>query len=219
MLFDLHVHSSVSLCSRLDIPDVLAHARGLGLDGVCITDHDSMDARFAVCEGVQPDGLVVLLGMEYATTQGDFLLFGPFEDLEPGLSAETMLRLVREAGGAAVAAHPCRRKRPADAFLAGTGLVTCVETVNGRNTANENRRALEWGAFRRLPTTAGSDAHTLGELGRAPTRFFTPIHTRAECIAALRQGLCAPARPYLCRGRSLEARNSADSTATPATHV
>lgn len=219
MLFDLHVHTSVSPCSRLDIADVLAHARGMGLDGVCITDHDSMDARFAVREGVQPDGLVVLLGMEYATPQGDFLLFGPFENLEPGLGAESMLQLVREASGVAVVAHPCRRKRPADAALAGRGLVTCVETINGRNTRAENLLAREWAADRALPATAGSDAHTLAELGRVPTRFFTPIRTRAECIAALRQGLCAPSLPYPLRSRSLEADTGAGPTMSPSARL
>ncbi len=216
MLFDLHVHTSISPCSRLHIADVLAHARGLGLDGVCITDHDSMDARFAVREGVQSDGLVVLLGMEYATSQGDFLLFGPFENLDPGLGAESMLHLVREAGGAAVAAHPCRGKRPADAALVGRGLVTCMETFNGRNTEAENLLAREWAAGRALPATAGSDAHTLAELGRAPTRFFTPIRTRAECIAALRKGLCAPALPYPFRSQSLEAGAGAGLTTASA---
>ena len=155
-----------------------------------------MDARFSVREGVQRDGLVVIVGMEYATPQGDFLLFGPFEGLKPGLPAREMLGMVREAGGAAVAAHPCRTNRPADAALSRGGLLTAVERINGRNTARENAQAKGWELTARgqgLHSVAGSDAHGLKELGRAPTRFFTPVRDRSQLIDAMRQGRCAPA--------------------------
>lgn len=193
MRIDLHVHSSISPCSRLSVADILAHARARGLDGVCVTDHDTMDIRFAVREGLQPDGLLLLFGMEYATAQGDFLVFGPFEELvlEPGLPAEVVLPLVHKAGGAVVAAHPCRKLRPADELMAKAGLVHCVERVNGRNREAENRQAATWAP--RLPATAGSDAHRLEELGRAPTRFEDRIRDRAGLIAALKKGRCAPA--------------------------
>lgn len=196
MLIDLHVHSSISPCSCLGMADILSHARGLGLDGVCITDHDCMDARFDVTEGLQSDGLLVLIGMEYATAQGDFLIFGPFESLRPGLPAMEMLQLVHKAGGAAVAAHPCRSLRPADATLAANGLLAAVERVNGRNTTKENERAGEWemrSIQHKLHSTAGSDAHTLSELGRAPTRFHTHVRSRTDLINALNSGMCSHA--------------------------
>lgn len=196
MIIDLHVHSSISPCSRLGLPEILTHARERGLDGVCITDHDTMDARHSVVEGVQPDGLLLVIGMEYATSQGDFLLFGPFEDLEPGLPAKEMLRIVHNAGGAAIVAHPCRKARPADPMLAAEGLLQAVERVNGRNAPFANACAQQWerGVLgHALPGVAGSDAHNLQELGRAPTRFFSPVRSRGDLIEALGQGWCAPA--------------------------
>ena len=193
MRIDIHVHSSISPCSGLSLEDILAYAKSRGLDGVCLTDHDTMDARAVVREGVQPDGLLVVIGMEYATSQGDFLLFGPFEDLVPGLSARDVLALVDAAGGAAVAAHPCREERPVAVELLAAGLVHALETLNGRNTAEENRLARAWPERFSLPAVGGSDAHSLAELGRSPTRFLTPIASRADLVRALRRGLCAPA--------------------------
>lgn len=192
MLIDLHVHSTISPCSRLSLEEILAHARSLGLDGVCLTDHDTMEARSVVREGMQPDGLLVVIGMEYATEQGDFLLFGPFEDLVPGLAAREVLALVEAAGGAAVAAHPCRRLRPTAVDLVADGLVHALEAVNGRNTAEENRLVRAWPDRFALPAVGGSDAHTLEELGRWPTRFFTSVASRVDLIRALRRGRCAP---------------------------
>ena len=192
MLIDIHVHSVISPCSALSLEDILARARSLGLDGVCLTDHDTMAARSVVREGVQPDGLVVLVGMEYATSRGDFLLFGPFEDLAPGLAASEVLALVEESGGAAVAAHPCRLARPTDRDVVAAGLVHALETINGRNTAEENRMARHWPDRFGLPAVGGSDAHSLEELGRMPTRFLTSIRSRLDLIRALRGGLCVP---------------------------
>ncbi len=192
MLIDIHVHSAISPCSSLSLEDILARARALGLDGVCLTDHDTMAACSVVREGVQPDGLVVVVGMEYATSQGDFLLFGPFEDLAPGLSASEVLALVDAAGGAAVAAHPCRLARPTDREVVAKGLVHALEIVNGRNTAEENRMARHWPDRFGLTAVCGSDAHTLEELGRKPTRFLKSVSSRLDLIRALRRGQCFP---------------------------
>jgi hypothetical protein len=193
MLIDLHVHTDLSPCSRLGVEETLFNARARGLDGVCITDHDTMDARFEIAEGVQDNGLLVIIGMEYATAEGDFLLFGPFEDLQTGLSAREVLALVHEAGGASIAAHPCRAARSVAEDIVADGLVHCLEVMNGRNTADENRCAHNWARRHGLPGVSGSDAHALNELGLTPTRFFAPLANRRELIAALRLGRCTPA--------------------------
>lgn len=193
MLIDLHVHSAVSPCSCLAVGEILGNARSLGLDGVCITDHDTMSVLAQIREGFQSDGLLVLVGMEYATPQGDFLVFGPLERLEAGLDGARLLRRVARAGGAAVAAHPFRCWRPADVAVVSGG-ACLIEVANGRNTEDENRSAAELAGRLGVPTVAGSDAHALDELGRMPTRFSVPIRTRADLVRALRRGQCAPLR-------------------------
>lgn len=195
MLIDLHVHSTYSACSRLPLGDILAHARLRGLDGVCVTDHECMAAREDVREGRQADGLLVLVGLEYATSEGDILLFGLDKEPTPGLPAREILKQVRTIGGAAVVAHPCRGNRPASAALAEEGLLTAVETVNGRNSFLENSQARTWPFRYGLAATGGSDAHRLDELGRSPTRFSAPIRNQRDLVSALRQGLCRPAYP------------------------
>jgi len=39
---------------------------------------------------------------------------------------------------------------------------------------------------------AGSDAHSLEELGKIKTRFQVPLNTPADLVLALNKGLCAP---------------------------
>ncbi len=194
MLFDLHIHTTLSPCSKLDIREILAWSRSFGLDGVCITDHDTMAVRHGVREGLQPDGLCVLFGMEYTTPSGDFLLFGPFEDLAPGRSAEAVLRIAEKRGGVAVAAHPFRRGRSVAERVFREGRCYLAETINGRNADLDNLRAETLRRRYAIGETGGSDAHSLPELGRAATRFPRPVQSRADLIAALRRHQCEPVR-------------------------
>ena len=190
MLIDLHVHSAISPCSSLSVGEILGNARAAGLDGVCITDHDTVAVLAQIREGFQPDGLLVLVGMEYTTPQGDFLVFGPVEDLRPGLDGRRLIRAVHGAGGAVVAAHPFRTWRPADVSVLDARCA--IEVENGRNTEAENRSAAELAGRLDAVAVSGSDAHTMGELGRRPTRFTVPVRTRADLVGALRRGCCAP---------------------------
>lgn len=192
MIIDLHVHTTYSSCSQLEIDAILNNALSRGLDGVCITDHNCMDASRDIVEGIQDNGLVVIIGMEYDTPEGDFLLFGSFEDLKPGLMAEELLKIVDERSGAAVAAHPFRRDRPVDQRVIQRGLCRAVESINGRNSELENVKTHIWLNKYPLVQCGGSDAHSLEELGIAGTTVAVPVRTRDDLIYAIKNGLCVP---------------------------
>jgi predicted metal-dependent phosphoesterase TrpH len=195
MLIDMHVHTTVSPCSRLTLEDILTHSRRRGLDGVCITDHGSMAAARILREGRQPDGLYVFFGLEYATPEGDFLIIGPFDELAPHLSARRLLDRVAAAGGVAIAAHPFRGGRPVREDLIREGRCRIVESLNGRNKAVENRAVDGWRRRYDFTECAGSDAHCLAELGRVRTRFGQRVETRGQLVRALQRGVCAPETP------------------------
>jgi predicted metal-dependent phosphoesterase TrpH len=192
MRFDLHVHTAISPCSNLRIEDILGHARGRGLDGVCITDHGTMEIRRHVKEGFQEDGLCILFGMEYSTPDGDFLMFGPFEDFPTGLDTRTILKLVEQNGGAVVAAHPFRSGRSICEKIVSEGHCRIVESINGRNTEKENANVGIWRRRFRLNECGGSDAHSLDELGKVVTCFDVSVRSREDLVMALVKGLCRP---------------------------
>ncbi len=192
MLFDMHIHTSFSPCGHMDFPKILTEARALGLDGICITDHDSMAAGEMINEGIQEDGLCVIVGMEYTSYDGDFLLFGPFEDIPSGLGGFDLLALVRKAGGAVVAAHPFREGRRIPQSMLRPDLITAIEVFNGRNLAEENRQAVDCAQTQGLQKVGGSDAHILDEIGRFVIRFDAPIKSRSDFIRALKNGAYTP---------------------------
>jgi predicted metal-dependent phosphoesterase TrpH len=194
MIFDLHVHTAYSSCSNLRLDDILSQARSRGLDGICITDHNTMDSRRELPEGIQDNGLCVLIGMEYDTPEGDFLLFGSFDDLKPGLSARELLMIVEEKRGAVIGAHPFREGRSLREDILGQGGCRIIEGLNGRNSQAENRKAQSLTLRFPLFQCGGSDAHSLEELGGVVTCFAERISSRQELIYALKSGNYYPAK-------------------------
>lgn len=91
MLIDLHVHTTISPCSDLYLDDLLCYAQTRNLDGVCITDHQTMTVSNQIHEGEQNNGLVVLIGQEYEPPQG-----GEVAPKHKGLSGQEVRRLLRE---------------------------------------------------------------------------------------------------------------------------
>lgn len=193
MLIDLHVHTCASTCSQLPLDKIISNAAARGLNGVCITDHHSVDALHHIVPGRQSNGLQVFVGQEYSTRHGDFLIFGPQSPLPTGLTVKQLMANVAQQNGVAVAAHPFRPQRAVSEFIIREGLCRIVESVNGRNSAVANCKVKQWRRRYNLIECAGSDAHTIEELGRAKTRFTIPIHTTDDLIHALKNGLCAPA--------------------------
>lgn len=167
-------------------------ASDVGLNGICITDHHTMDIRHQIPEGLQPSGIIVIIGMEYETSDGDFLIFGPYEGLAPGMDARQLLVHVKKTGGAAIAAHPFRADRRVSEHIIHDGLCRTVEAINGRNSDIENLKVRKWHDSHQITTTGGSDAHTAFEIGKIVTRFFYPIYTRQDFIQAINAGSCQP---------------------------
>ncbi len=202
MIFDLHTHTTLSSCSVLDFQEIIDLAIIIGLDGICITDHRTMDIRYHITEGRQSNGVVVIFGMEYDTPEGDFLIFGPYEHIPQGMTASDLLNHVIDTKGVAIAAHPFRKNRSVEEKLIQKKLCTVVESINGRNTDIENLKIDRWLGSYDLAEIGGSDAHTPYELGKIVTRFSMPVYSREDLIYVLRHGLCKPElRP--CKEKAL----------------
>jgi len=135
-----------------------------------------------------PPGLSVIVGMEYTTTAGDFLVFGPVDSVPEGFSAPDLLLWTRKEGGVAIPAHPFRKSRPVEPKI----LEKCeiVEVINGRNLRCENALCSDWITHNPLPKRGigGSDAHTLPEIGQSVTLFSHDVYSSEDLIRELSTG-------------------------------
>ncbi|MDQ7031367.1 MAG: PHP domain-containing protein [Desulfonauticus sp.] len=189
MRMDLHVHSNISPCSNMGLDDLIKRAYELGLDGICITDHDTLEAK-NILSKIPTYGITVIVGMEYATPQGDFLIFGEIDNIPKGLTAKDLLHTLKNRNSMAIAAHPFRKKRRFDSSL--LACMEVIEGVNGRCNWEENILTMNWALDNLKKITGGSDAHTLKEIGRVITYFKKPILNVWDLIDNLKSGSYYP---------------------------
>lgn len=172
MIIDFHVHSKYSFDCFLEPSVIVEMARRRGLDGLAVTDHDTM-AGVREFKSLAPD-LYIIPGQEVSTKEGDILGLFLSQEVKPHKYAQGAIEEIRRQGGLAVLAHPFKwphLARNAD-FLKR---FDAIEAFNARNNIPlpylENLLSLE--AVRRLGLAyvAGSDAHEAFALGRAKTIF------------------------------------------------
>ena len=204
MLIDLHTHSyPKSDDSFVGVDELIDRAKELGLDGICLTDHDLFWTEDEVRDLSRRHEYLVLPGCEVNTDTGHVLVFG-LDHYIFGLHKPSFLwEKVRRRDGVIIAAHPYRRRfledpgrEPAareemlgrasgDEFF---GFCDAIEGLNGRGTRMQNDFAQELGDRLGARMTGGSDAHRAEQLGTAATRFEQQITSLDDLIAELRAG-------------------------------
>ncbi len=186
---DMHVHTRSSYDCVSDPAAVLDRALERGLSRICITDHNEIRAAVDLA-AEHPERVIV--GEEIRTAEGvDIIGLYLTEWIPKGTPAREACQQVREQGGLVYVPHP---------FAGGKGgggailpeieeLVDVVEGFNARVHDPElNDRARQWARARQRPVGAGSDAHTLGEIGNAWVELPAFDNEPRSFLAALERG-------------------------------
>jgi len=188
------VHTSLGGDSLIRPEELVPHARHVGLDAVCVTEHHSYEVSKPFEEISRKTGFPIFRGMEYSAAEGHLLIFGvraAADDFPIRLPIQRIIDRIRHLGGVAVPAHPYQRGLVGgalgDLVLRLRGL-TALETINGSASRHENERASEAAARLGVYGIGGSDAHGLPVFGRAYTIFPIPLETEKDLVLALRRG-------------------------------
>ena len=168
MKLDLHNHTVYSPDSATTVRDAISVAVRRGLDGIAVTDHNSISGSLEAVR-LAEGRLVVLTGSEISTSDGHLLCIGIGEDIKKGLPMAETAEIAVSLGGIAVPSHPFRLGTGAGISVLKTLKVPAIETVNGRNLHSRNRRAWVYAKGAALGSTGGSDSHAPDEIGRAFT--------------------------------------------------
>lgn len=209
-LIDIHTHTFPgSDDSDLEPAELIERARAVGLDGICLTEHDWFWDAHELAQLSARHNFLVIPGVEVATEEAHLLVFG-LERYTFGMHrAGFVRRLVDEAGGAIVVAHPYRRQFSPSIDPEGPdyyptlvracdnpvfALADAVEVANGRATEQQNAFSLGLSRRLRLKGCGGSDAHRLLDIGTSATWFENRVTSLDEFISELRRGRFRPAR-------------------------
>jgi predicted metal-dependent phosphoesterase TrpH len=184
---DLHVHTCYSQDSSITLKEVVASTKKRGLDGVAITDHNTVKAalKLKTCD------ILVVPGIEISTKNGHLLGLNVTESIPAKLGIEETIQLIHEAGGIAVAPHPTTfYKSPPSRRI---NSYDAIEVINASSipfpvfTYLSKRFAASLG----LPQTAGSDSHYTSEIGAAYTIVEADPEID-EIVYAIKKGTIFP---------------------------
>lgn len=165
---DFHCHTLYSKDSLARLPAILQGCARKGLDRIAITDHNTIQGALLAREHDQQR---VIMGMEIKTQEGEVLAFYVKEAIPTSLPAVEAIQRLRDQGAFISISHPFDRYRKYHWTRADLERVLpyidAIETFNARCIlAEDNRHAQEFARVHNLLGTAGSDAHTIMELGR-----------------------------------------------------
>ncbi|MDR0731296.1 MAG: PHP domain-containing protein [Treponema sp.] len=187
-LYETHLHTSRSSgCASARGRDYIKYYLDAGYTGIFVTDHffrGNCTVRRSLpwkewvqefCRGFEETreegarrGLDVFFGWEETFDGDDYLIYGLDREwlLEhpeaKDWSRKTQCRVVREAGGCVIQAHPFRQHYYIRAVTLAPEFVDGVEAANAGNQEQYyDALALRYAAKLGLPVTAGSDIHHL----------------------------------------------------------
>jgi predicted metal-dependent phosphoesterase TrpH len=184
---DMHSHTRLSRDCLTDPEALVRTALARGIDRLVVTDHNEVDEALRLRDRFPEH---VLVGEEVKTAEGydliGILLGERIPKGTPGLEA---CGRIRAQGGVVYVPHPF------DTLRSGAGerhlavlaeWVDVVEAHNARCFRDViNRRAREWAAAHGKRIGAGSDAHTLAEVGHGSVSVPAFQADRDGLLAAL----------------------------------
>jgi predicted metal-dependent phosphoesterase TrpH len=176
MKYDLHNHTHYSSCSNLKPEILLKVVKKKGMNGIAVTDHNTIKGALKV-KGINKDkDFEVIIGEEIDTNYGDILTYYLQKEIKTK-DFFTLVDEVRKQDALISIPHPFRSsinpklmfRYPIDKIR---DKIDAIECFNARMLLPQNNRKAQQLAKRlNIAGTGGSDAHFRFDIGRAYTLF------------------------------------------------
>ncbi|MFQ6095579.1 MAG: CehA/McbA family metallohydrolase, partial [Candidatus Bathyarchaeia archaeon] len=195
---DMHVHTNYS-DSKGTVEEVIKMAENNGLNGIAITDHNTLEGAKVAME--MRSNLIVIPGEEVETEKGDILALGIKEAIPANLPIEEAIHRVHLQGGLVFIPHPTipffgklkesdMRRLPIDGLEVFSAISPFANHYASKNMDIAKRLG--------LPMIAGSDSHFPETVGDAYTIIEAEEATLPSILEALRLGrtelFCRPSK-------------------------
>lgn len=175
MKYDLHNHTHYSPCSNLR-PDVLLKtAKKRGMNGIAVTDHNTIKGALKIKQLNKDKNFEVIIGCEVRTNYGDVLAYYVDKNIK---SREffSVVDEVKKQNGLIIIPHPFRTSsNPNHMFSCSIekirNKIDGIECLNARMLPGDNEKAQKLAKKLKIAGIGGSDAHFNFEIAKAYTIF------------------------------------------------
>lgn len=195
MIIDTHIHENrYSGDSKVSLETVIFKAKKIGLDGICITNHENQKIKNLANRLNKKTDLLILVGAEILTYEGDILVFGINKLPDKKMHADELINYVNKRRGITISAHPFRNNnRGAGNKINNLPGLTAVESLNGSTSYKNNLKANNLAKKLNLPTLGASDAHNSKRIGKYASYFEDNINNMQDFINAIKKNRVSPA--------------------------
>ena len=195
----------------MDPDQLIQRAKKIGLDGVCITEHNQLWDQQTIERLRQKHNFLVIGGVEVSTDCGDILVFGLRRSVRDVFYIQDLRKMVTDAGAVMILAYPFRSERAGVTDLSSSyndskrlrslrehnvfQIIEGIEVYNGQSGFQEKRFAKSIVDRFHLTATGGSDAHAILGVGACYTVFKEEVQNEQDFISQIKDGTCRGVDP------------------------
>lgn len=166
---DLHIHTEYSIDCATPLDKLIERCLELGVNCVAIADHGTVEGALKLKE-IAP--FTVIVAEEILTPDGEVMGMFLEETIPSGISVLEAISRIRAQSGLVCIPHPFDIFRPSalgsKVLEKVADQIDIVEVFNARTLPFQSQsKATSFAEKHGLGKSAGSDAHTLPEIGNA----------------------------------------------------
>jgi hypothetical protein len=185
---DFHIHTKYSMDCHNELEDIIKRCQKLGINCIAIADHDAVEGGLDM-QKIAP--FKVIVAEEVLTFSGEVMGMFLKERIASGIPLEKAIAAIKEQGGLVSIPHPFDPMRGlrlnSEEFKKLAPQIDIIEVFNARVLAKPtNTKAENFAREHNLPGTAGSDAHSIGEIGNVFVEL-ADFDSPQEFLTALKQ--------------------------------
>ena len=186
---DLHIHTGYSMDCNTSLEKVIRRCLESRINCVAIADHGTIEGALKM-QSLAP--FPVIVAEEIFTPHGEIMGMFLKETIPSGLSVEQTISRIKAQGGLVCIPHPFDRIRPSG--LDGNIIekiaeqIDVIEVFNSRSLIHQpSVKAQLFAEKYGILQSAGSDAHTVSEIGKACVEM-PEFNGRDDFLQALDKG-------------------------------
>jgi hypothetical protein len=189
---DFHIHTKFSKDADIEPKELLEKVKKEGIDVVGITDHNTIEGgkEFERLTKESGEKLIVFVGEEIDTGEGEVTALNINKNIRKKLGLVKTCKLIKEQGGFIIVPHAFDRLRKGvgKSVYKILNYIDAVEGLNSRSLFRKfNDKNVSFAKENNLPLVAGSDAHTIEEIGFAVTLVDSKMD-KDEILKAIKSG-------------------------------